>query len=50
MSESKTRSYKQLNIKVENELFDLVTAYAEKERRSVNSTVLYIIQKFFSGQ
>lgn len=40
-------NYKQLNLKVDNELFYQLTAYAEQERRTINNATQYIIQRFF---
>lgn len=42
--------YKMLNLKVDNELYYKVVEYAEKERRSINNTVEYMIQKFFEPE
>lgn len=41
--------YKTLSLKVDNELYYKVTEYAENERRSINNTVEYILQRFFEG-
>lgn len=43
----KSPNYKSLILKVDNQLFYDVVEYAEKERRSVNNTVEYILQRFF---
>lgn len=40
-------NYKQLNLKVDNELFYQLTSYAEQERRTINNATQYILQKFF---
>lgn len=42
--------YKMLNLKVDNELYYQVVEYAEKERRSINNAVEYMIQKFFEPE
>lgn len=39
--------YRQLNLKVDTELYYQLASYAEKERRSVNNSVEYILQRFF---
>lgn len=39
--------YKTLNLKVDNHLYYKVVGYAEKERRSINNSVEYILQRFF---
>lgn len=42
--------YKTLSLKVDNELYYMVVEYAEKERRSINNSVEYILQKFFEKE
>lgn len=39
--------YKTLSLKVDNHLYYKVVSYAERERRSINNSVEYIIQRFF---
>ena len=39
--------YKALSLKVDNNLYYKVVEYSERERRSINNSVEYILQKFF---
>ena len=40
-------NYKALRLKVDNHLYYKVVGYAERERRSINNSVEYILQWFF---
>lgn len=40
-------NYKALRLKVDNHLYYRVVSYAERERRSINNSVEYILQRYF---
>lgn len=40
-------NYKALRLKVDNHLYYKVVGYAERERRSINNSVEYILQRYF---
>lgn len=42
--------YKTLNLKVDNHLYYKVVEYAERNRRSINNSVEFILQEFFLGE
>ena len=47
MNGGRNMNYKALRLKVDNHLYYKVVGYAERERRSINNSVEYILQRFF---